>query len=54
MGHPNAYCNKTSANHVWLYFPWHTCQEHVWWSHTWDGLHDIGNGGHCASWSHPT
>ena len=53
-GHPNAYCNKTSENHVWLYFPWKTCQEHVYWSHRWDGTHEVVVV-HCwSTWSHNT
>lgn len=53
--HPNAYCNKTSDNHVWLYFPWHECQEHVYWWHPVVGVNQhyyVVN--HCGTWSHPT
>lgn len=54
-GHPNANCYKASPNHAWLWFPWHACQEHVYWSHYCDGpfcgLHRIVIV-HCGTWSH--
>lgn len=55
-GHPNAGCYKTSPNHAWLTFPWHACQEHVYWWHPTAGaetshIYDVV---HCSSWSHGT
>lgn len=50
-GHPNAYCYTSSANHAWLYFPWRTCQEHVYWSHGgWPFYLHTTTIVHCASW----
>lgn len=52
-GHPNANCYTSSANHAWLWFPWHQCQEHVYWSHGgWPFYLHTTTVVHCNSWSH--
>lgn len=55
MGHPNAYCRHSSPLHVWLYFPWRTCEEHVWSWHLppYYVVHQFDHGPHCP-WGTPT